>query len=459
MSVPERHPWLDQHLVPVGEPLRAIAAGMLDHLEGHEAATNARKRARSIAGRAVFRDLVDITAANLALAVLRPPPSGALAVRAGNLAKALTRYDHPAFGEQFRPLMKHLAETGFATLDVSGRRGEVSALAPTAKFAGLVRASGVTMNDFGRHPDEEVILLTRKLAPREDPGRRDREDYRDNATTKAMRAQLRRLNGFLAGADIAFVPDGVAPAVNDRDRRLSRRFFIGPDDKPRFDRGGRLFGGFWLNLGADRRHAIRIEGEPVGDLDFQSMFCRLAYAELGRTPPEGDLYALPGLEGYRSGVKLALNTLFWDETRRRKYWPEGMGVGMGDDGAAKERPNGFAGAFKGRLPAGWENPARLIGAILERHPGLEPALGRSLGATLMFRESQIMVACLSELMAGDVVALPLHDGLMVAHSRKAQAKATMERVTVRMTGGVFPVVEKGVRPPRPILADLLAVTC
>jgi hypothetical protein len=74
----------------------------------------------------------------------------------------------------------------------------------------------------------------------------------------------------------------------------------------RFDQGGRLYGGFWQNLKTERRRNIRINGEPVAVLDYGSMFTRLAYAEVGAVPPEGDLYVIPGLEGYRSGVKLAM---------------------------------------------------------------------------------------------------------------------------------------------------------
>ena len=80
-----------------------------------------------------------------------------------------------------------------------------------------------------------------------------------------------------------------------------------PGQDQRFDQSGRLYGGFWQNLKTARRRHIRINGEPVTALDYGSMFTRLAYAELGATPPAGDLYAIPGLEAYRSGVKRAMN--------------------------------------------------------------------------------------------------------------------------------------------------------
>ena len=39
------------------------------------------------------------------------------------------------------------------------------------------------------------------------------------------------------------------------------------------------------------------------------MFPHLAYHHVGKEPPEGDLYAIPSLEGYRKGAKQALNAL------------------------------------------------------------------------------------------------------------------------------------------------------
>jgi hypothetical protein len=109
-----------------------------------------------------------------------------------------------------------------------------------------------------------------------------------------------RLNAFLANADIEFINDGLAPHVDPHARLLMRRFVVLKGDKgPRWDRGGRLFGdGFWLTLASGCRANIRIDGETLADLDFSSMFARLAYAHLRVEAPSGDFYAIPGLEGY-----------------------------------------------------------------------------------------------------------------------------------------------------------------
>lgn len=141
----KRNRWYDQHLIPIGEPLRAFVSSLLGSLQDRVDATIARERARSIADQAVFRDLMDITTANLALAVLDPPASGALAVRRGNLTGPRSRYDHPAFGKQFPRLLDALHEAGIARVTTSTERGTVSSLAPSESFRGA-------RSGRGRHP-------------------------------------------------------------------------------------------------------------------------------------------------------------------------------------------------------------------------------------------------------------------------------------------------------------------
>jgi len=176
-------------------------------------------------------------------------------------------------------------------------------------------------------------------------------------------------------------------------------------------------------------------------LDYGSMFTRLAYAALEETAPEGDLYAIPGLEGYRSGVKMAMNVFLFDETDRRTKWPREMGVGKGTDDDAAAVPDGEAASYDARLPAGW-TVARTKRAILEKHPHLAGAWGRGSGYRLMNLESDILVMVLLDLLDQNIPALGLHDGLMVQASRKDEAVAAMERAALKMAGVSIPIGEK-----------------
>jgi hypothetical protein len=118
-----------------------------------------------------------------------------------------------------------------------------------------------------------------------------RINYADDAQTSRFRAELGRINAGLEAAQLGF--DDPAGLPMDTRKRALRRIFNTPDDRPRFDLNGRLNGGWWQDVPRTRRHAIRIEGARVADLDFRTMFLRLAYARADAPPPpdDDDLYA------------------------------------------------------------------------------------------------------------------------------------------------------------------------
>jgi hypothetical protein len=442
---PQRHQWFDAWKTAKGDGPRRLVDATAAFLAHHEEHTKARARARRPDDQANHLKRIEAVVCNLAHAVLLPPPTGRIAIQLGNRLKGRSRYDSPAMGKTLSPLVMMLQELDFLDLNWSTTRGEVSSIAPSPWFARKVAEFGVTLADFGRDEAEEVLLLTcntREVAPWSRGGARTlhREpiDYADTAETRRHRAAVRHLNAFLRAADVAFLDDGLEPRVDPFERTLRRRFVVLPEQDARWGQGGRLFGGFWQTLKSDRRRHVRIDGEPVADLDYSSMFTRLAYAAVGAVPPEGDLYDIRGLEGYRSGVKMAMNSFLFDRGGRRSTWPKELGVGIGSDDDADADPASPAADYKARLPAGW-GVGRTKKAILAKHPALRDAWGRQFGYTLMFRESEVLLAVLEDLADNGVAALPLHDGLMVAASQAKRAEEVMDRWARELTGLTIPV--------------------
>ena len=350
------------------------------------------------------------------------PSDKRLAILTGNKSRGFTRYDNDALGKPLRKLLGGLEALGMVEWQWSLKRGVASSMAPTERLVKMVRAAGVTLADFGRLDSEEVISLSRKRKIgdwRESRIEREWIDYTDTSETNVMRDDMRRINAWLERASITFADDGAEP-VDVHDRTLRRLFVILEGDLlgQRFDLSGRLFGGFWQGLQRQRRAGIRIDGEAVATLDYSSMFARLAYATKGVQPPAGDLYAIPGLEGHRAAVKLGVNALLFDQQTRRQ-WPK------------TEEP-------EQRLPSGW-TLARFRTALVERHPILGDCIGTGLGFQLMHTESEIMVRVLTTLASKGVIALPLHDGIMVSRSHVTKGKEAMEAVSQDMTSYVLPV--------------------
>jgi hypothetical protein len=299
-----------------------------------------------------------------------------------------------------------------------------------------VEHHGVDLSCFGRLDGEPLIIVSTK----EDRGyhlepKHPRKNYRPTPETQALADQVARINDYLAQADIQFLLDGLE-TVNPLDRKLTRRFKVLPGQKLRFDQVGRLYGGFWMNLKKHRRGNIRIEGEPIADLDFVSLHPRLAYRRLGQECPEGDLYDLTGLldgynrknESHRDAVKQGLCSI----------------LNGGRGGAAPGQPSHLD-----DLPRG-TTAKKLREALIAKHPGLTPIIEpkeRSkeiLGYHLMFTESRILLSILEILMTSNVAALPSHDGLFVAQSKAWIAQEVMETVSQAIVGFILPVKCKAV---------------
>jgi hypothetical protein len=435
---PQRYQWFDQWLVAKPGALKTLVDNTIRSVDHHEKHTGGRKRARRKQDRLHHEQRVEAIVCNLAHAVLLPPPEGRIAVPLGHGGKGRSRYDSPVMGKLLSPILSLLWDLDF--LDKrrpSVLRGEVCV---SDWFARKVMEAGVSLADFDRREDEEVIILRRRARGSNHDARRHQIDYADTPETRKFRDDLRNLNTFLKAAQIDFLDDGLEPRINPIDRTLRRHFAILSNQKERFDQVGRLFGGFWQNLKSERRHNIRINGETVANLDYSSMFTRLAYVELGAPAPAGDLYAIPDFETYRSGIKFAMNCFLFDGGRRRT-WPSELGIGVGDDLTAQADSSCDAARFEARLPAG-ATVATTKDAILSVHPILERAWGRRLGYRLMFRESEIMMSVLSRLASQSVPALCLHDGLIVPVSARTNAKHVMATCAHEQTGAEFPVADK-----------------
>lgn len=311
-----------------------------------------------------------------------------------------------------------MAESGLAVLRRPIPTVLRTGLQADGWLLGALTTSRPPLADIGRAQGEETIWLSARMG-RDGRGNKlpsVQVDYRDTPETIAMRGEVEEINTFLASQSIEL--HGQPQAAF----KLRRQFTLrSPTDPHRFDLHGRLYGGFWMNLPRAQRDGLRINGEPIADLDFASMFPRLAYAKIGKEPPEGDLYALPGLEEHRAGAKAAMSALLSTATDMRRLTPE----------------------LKAALPVGW-TAKRLKHAAGLRHPDLVPLFGRDLALDLMFLESTILVEAMKRLAGRGVASLPMHDGMMVPLSKAIEGAEAMHDASLAIIGVSNPVVHKAV---------------
>jgi len=425
MQRKERLPWLDQWLMPSpGSPTAHLSQSLQNVIERLEFASGSRRRARKGADKQSFVTMVDVITANLTRATLLGQDK--LAVLMGKDAARRSRYNNPAFGETFSKLLWVIAEAGVVTLAPSRERGMASSISPAGALCGMVDQWNARLDDLTRLPGEEVVLLTDKSKERNGIGEvinesSKRVEYTDTAKTNNWRQDVRAINAHLDAAQIEYRGERFV------DRNL-KRHFIGS-----WDRCGRLYGAAYQTLRRERRPLLRVSGQPVGLVDFSSMFLRLAYISAGLEPPTGDLYALGPWP--RASIKKGVSALLNADLRsppKGKY-------------EIKE------------LTPNW---GKFRQAVFTNHPPVKSHIGE--GMRLMFMESEIMIATLLRLNVYGVTALCLHDGVLVPEGSIETAERVMKWASGTVVGHELPTSTtiyhphiqldgegyRGIEPPR-----------
>lgn len=349
--------------------------------------------------------------ANLAHFILFPPEGGAIVLPMGHRGEPWAeRPPLPGMGKTLPGLISTLEAVGMLERRSPSITGHATTIKPTGAFADEVRSRGVSGADFGRRRGLlDCVRLTRK----DSEGKKTNVRLPAGEAVAAVRSEVECFNKWLEACDIRYV--GNDP-VDTRERRLTRHFSLPRHvDTLSLDYGGRLFGGFWQQIPKERRTHIRINGEPIAEVDFGQMFPRLAYAQVGQEPPSGDLYALPGAEGLsgdqRGVIKKAFNALLF------KY------------GTLRRLPSEITDG----LPYGW-TAGRIKRAITSRHPAIAHLLNVGTGYRLMHTESVIACAVVRRCMEEGMTVLPLHDAMLTAVSNAPQVKSIMEEAGREISG-------------------------
>jgi hypothetical protein len=367
-SEPQRDLWFNPHLGPsttrahdvIGVPLLAVK-------------THKRKRARRSKDLDTLYSVVIALLANLIHHHLIGSPGNGIPVPRSKkaLGKRGNRYE-PSFPRSFPQMLDALCDLGFAKETkgkFSGFPGQSKRTTVRAgpKLIELIKKHNVTLEDLDAGQGQEIIILSRPKYGHWDEG--ERIDYEDTETTRRFRKELQSINAWLAKADISFDANVASHPVNVHARQLRRQFTL-----RRFDRGGRLFGGFWENLPKPvRLQGIRIDGEQVVGLDYSQLNPLLAYHVAEADLPAGDAYTLSGLEKSRDGVKKVFNAMLFKHP-------------------VVKFPKGARDLFPRKVKC-----KDVTDAILLRHPMLKGVLSYpETGHQLQFLESEIMMRVLRE---------------------------------------------------------------
>jgi hypothetical protein len=278
-----------------------------------------------------------------------------------------------------------------------------------------------TWKDFRRDQISEVIILR----PTKDSDDQASIDYRETTRTKQWRREIERMNRWLQAAPILVIG---GPAVRldrndqpvDPHQRTLYRVFNNGD----WNQGGRLFGAHWLTMErAERFRLLRIDGEPVVNVDYMQLFPRLAYVRSQAEQPADDLYDVTGDGSSREGWKQLINALLFSP-KPLKQWP---------DETKQHFPESTS--LQGAIQA-----------IKRKHEPIAPLFNKGIGFRLMRIESDMLISVVTILFKSGVTALPMHDAVLVARSQAETARAYMEAEFERRTGSRCAIVKVEVPP-------------
>lgn len=381
-----------------------------------------RKRRRDRAGQVLWRRQIEAILSDVAC---RPKGVIAISLSKGVLGKK-DRYKSPMLNEGIRDVLNILSspEMGYISL-LKGihspfGKGSLSTIKAGYRVKDRIKNLGLTGADFGISGDQEVIILKRAKESYNDE--KAPIQYQDTTFTNKARAELRLINDFLAKADIQVS----GYEVEALDRGL-RRVFNGSS----FEQGGRLFGGFWQGMSKrDRLDRVLINGEEVIELDYDNMAPTILYGLAGeKSPLNIDGYVIPNLRifdanktpsDYRGAMKMLFNSMLHSSKPLNRL-PKGLKVQL----------RGIS----------YQNVGELERLIKAHNKPIARFLNTGKGLAIFHKESSVMVETLLNLNAKRIVALPIHDSVIVAKSKAKRAKKIMEDAFIKVVG-IKPVISE-----------------
>ena len=402
------------------DKLMALIAEVQVQMSGYEAYYETRKRARRPADQATYDRTVEAILCDLCAVELGPNNDSIHLPLSNKVLRSKSRYKGTALGKTLPDILKVMSapemdfvvvEKGHSTfkivdddLNVAFAGGRQTILKAGPKLLSRIERFGITRADIGHAPEEEVLVL--RAPKRLSNSTAKYQDYQEDEATLALRQQMTDINAWLCKADISCSHPQVDPAQ----RRL-RRIFNNSD----FAQGGRLYGGFWQAMSSDERQEhILIEGDCCVELDYGQMSLAILYGIAGKSPPEGDLYDLSA-EGiptdYRKGIKTVIQALI-NSSKVPTKMPKGV---------------------RKLIPSRY-NIKDILEAVARKHPAIYPQMTSGIGMQLFRKESDILVDVLLTLQAKGIVALPIHDAVVVRDDNSDKAKAVMKKVFKEHTG-------------------------
>ena len=292
-----------------------------------------------------------------------------------------------------------------------GGRGYATRLRATSVLLKLALSFGISSKNVGAHFEEAfnskmpVIVKARKVQslPYGEPKGKPMK-LEPSKRLEEVAAPVRKLNEHLLAHNYSLLAKP----------RLVRIFNNGDDSNFWYDQGGRLYcrtEDNYQSMPKKVRSRILIDGMACCEVDVSASQLRIFYALNGEElSVRGDPYRVHGWE--RELVK-GLVTAILGSAKLPMRWPKRVAEQF-------EEKNG--------RKIGRNRPAKsLLELVLRKHPVLEKIeAGIDDSHILQYEEAEAIIAALLELHEKhDVLALPIHDSLLVKRDDATLAQSVL----------------------------------
>jgi len=303
--------------------------------------------------------------------------------------------------------------------------GRMTRFRVTPKFLKIAKHHGVPIQEVQDHfyiefeMPSEIIQLTKPAGA-----------TRDTAIARGMRSEIAELNAHFATHEL----------VGARHIGWVRKFHGASSDKYMLNRGGRMYSQppmpatNYQNMPQERRLKLRMNGEPVSEIDISASYLTIFYAAHGQRIKMDDAYSnIVGSDALdRAIVKFWVNASFGNRSLITK-WSSNLKKAF----AKRYREDGWTIDSK-------KYPVRLVREkTLACHPLLgqwgtkvAPNMPWSYGH-LMFSESRVIISTMLRLAREhNIPAAPVHDSLIVPRSKEVIAWKTLNEQFTKIIGVV-----------------------
>jgi hypothetical protein len=378
---------------------KALIADVTHQLMSHESHDQLRKRARKKKDLEIFERQIEAIVCEAVHRYLTGADKR-IAISLSN--RYLSRKDAQSniLNNTISQNLKNLSSPVMAFLELqTGDRseGQVTTFWAGKRLITRIKERQLGYNDLTLEKSKNVIELRDKKAEGKAKGRLIH--YEETPLTRQYRDEIEQINAFLREADICYQGN---QDIDDSRVELKRIFNNGT-----FEEGGRLYGGFWISMKSEDIRDITIDDEWVVALDYGQMAVRLAYS-LAKAPISfDDGYLIPEWEKARELTKKLINVMLNSTSSDEWTIPK---------------------KIEKLYPYREKIERHLIADIYSFHKPISKLFGKPNGMKFMFLESEILIDVLLELNALGIVALPIHDGLLVKPSQQEAAKQVMLKV-------------------------------